>query len=214
LRDKKFLIKAFKHIQSAHEGIERKNFQQEAGYIAAVMGRLNGTIKSPRTNGSMEFKFNTVVINDRGPGAAEKKYGADFAIVFKKLGVENERSKAILGQAKNSGANKLNNQEKSRLIEQCEKMHKHTTEYIVIEAPQAGDKGPMVRLGDPNQPLKIGNRKISLEHYILNYLVGCSHGDHRGNFIDAVQDSSLAKLEVITNGLDLDFDPADPSFAP
>lgn len=204
MRDKKFLKKAFNHIKGAYQEIERKNYQQEAGYIAAVMGRLNGTITSPHTSGSMTFKFDTVIVNDRGPGAAENKYGADFAIVFKKLGVGDEVSKAVIGQAKNGSSEKLNKKERERLIKQCEDMHRHTSEYVVIEAPRENESGPMVRLGDVSQPLKIRQRRISLESYILNNLVGCSHGDRRDHFVDAVQDSSLRKLEVVTNGLDLD----------
>ncbi|EIO4098045.1 hypothetical protein ACEV74_22300 [Vibrio parahaemolyticus] len=206
LRDKKFLRKAFEHIKSAHQGIERKNYQQEAAYVSAVMGRLNGTIKDPKTSGTLEFKFETVVVNDRGPGAAESKYGADFAIVFNKKGVENGCSKAILGQAKNGKSDDLSKRERTRLIGQCDKMYKHTADYIVVEAPQGGDTGPMVRIGDQREQLKIGKSRISLEHYIMNKLVGCHHGDRRDDFIDAVQDSSLSKLEIITNGLDLDLD--------
>jgi hypothetical protein len=206
LRDKKFLRTVFDHIKSAHQGIERKNFQQEAGYISAVMGRLSGTIKDSKSNGTLEFKFDTVVVNDRGPGAAEKKYGADFAIVFKKQGVANGCTKAILGQAKNGQSDKLSENERSRLIEQCNKMYSHTADYIVIEAPQNGKLGPMVRIGDQQEQLRIGKNRISLEHYILNKLVGCNHGDRRDYFIEAVQDSSLSKLEIITNGLDLDLD--------
>ncbi|TON26427.1 hypothetical protein CGH62_21320 [Vibrio parahaemolyticus] len=85
-------------------------------------------------------------------------------------------------------------------------MYKHTADYIVVEAPQGGDTGPMVRIGDQREQLKIGKSRISLEHYIMNKLVGCHHGDRRDDFIDAVQDSSLSKLEIITNGLDLDLD--------
>ncbi|UTV28981.1 hypothetical protein [Photobacterium atrarenae] len=198
--------KAFEHIKSAHQGIERKHYQQEAAYVSAVMGRLNGTIKDPKSHGTLEFKFDTVVVNDRGPGAAENRYGADFAIVFKKQGVVNGCSKAILGQAKNGSSDKLTKRERARLIEQCNKMFGHTTDYIVVEAPQNGELGPMVRIGDQQEQLRIGKSRISLEHYILNKLIGCHHGDRRDDFIDAVQDSSLSKLEIITNGLDLDLD--------
>ncbi|WP_415905393.1 hypothetical protein ACMXYW_04650 [Neptuniibacter sp. QD48_55] len=211
MRDKKFLKKVFRHITNAHQGIERKNYQQEAGYVAAVMGRLSGSIKDPKTHGTLEFKFHTVVVNDRGPGAAEKKYGADFAIVFKKLGVEKECSKAIIGQAKNGQSDQLPKQELSRLISQCNKMSSHTTDYIVIEAPQDGELTPMVRIGDKREQLKIGKDRVTLENYIMNKLVGCRHGDKRDGFIDAVQDSSLAKLEIITNGLDLDLTHGGPS---
>ena len=203
MNDKKIIAEIIKHIKKSYKNLDRTRYRQEPAYINALMGKLDGEVFDDG-NGK-KVQFIVTIVDDRGPNAAESKYGADFAIVFEKVGGKKQISKAILGQGKNGASDDLNRSEKSRLIGQCEKMNTHTSEYIVLEAPTDNSKPPMVRVGDPKNPLKIGAR-YTLEDYFLKKFIACKHGDKRDKFVEAVQDSTLNQLKIITRGLDLDLE--------
>lgn len=202
MNDKQIISEISKHIKNSYKNLDRTRYRQEPAYINALMGKLDGKIFDDG-NGK-KVQFIVTIVDDRGPNAAENKYGADFAIVFEKTDGKNQLSKAILGQGKNGKSDDLNLSEKERLIGQCEKMYIHTSEYIVLEAPIDSSNIPMVRVGDPRNPLKIDTQRYTLENYFLNKFIACSHGDKRDEFVKAVQDSTLNQLRIITTGLDLD----------
>ena len=186
-----------KHVEYA-AAIDRKNYFQEPAYVAAFFGRLDGTVDLGKGNGTITFK--PVVVNDHGPGAAEKKFGADFSLTFESVDVDPEVSKAILGQGKGSEIDALDKRESERLRGQTAKMACHTEDYIVFESPKTAKAIPTVLVGNPsagtwNKP------PISFDAYLVDKVISCAHGDRRDSFIKAVVGSSLPGLKVITKGL-------------
>ena len=135
-------------INRACNELMRSSFQQEHAYVSALMGKLTGKVIQVGTT-----RLQTTIVNDRGPGAAEKEFGADFALILENMlgGV----SKAIMGQAKGGEIDDLSASEKKKFIDQCEKIHKYTNHFIGFEAPASGNPTPMVREVDIGPPLSL-----------------------------------------------------------
>lgn len=189
------------HIKYAYENLDRKRFRQEPAYITALMGRLDGDVFNDGKGNSLKLK--TTIVDDRGAKSAESRTGADFSIVLEKQNCKNPISKAILGQGKNGSIEKLSKTEQDRLDRQCSDMHQYTTEFVVLEAPENQGEPPMIRIGDKKNP-KHRSKAIKFEDYLIKHFLSCQHGDQRMDFVAYVQDSKLAQLKIITEGLDLE----------
>lgn len=189
------------HINNVCNRVDPKRFGQEHAYIAALMGKLEGIAWEDEEN-EASVVFKTTVVNDRGPNAAEKKYGADFAITLERSNRDTKVTKAVIGQAKRGSLESLSKRENERLIQQCSMMSRHTSEYLVMETPIYSNSVPMIVL--PKRNLILSNAKITLTDYIIDFFVACKHGDQRSNFISAVEESKLNRLEVIMTGLSPD----------
>ncbi|EGV1832341.1 TPA: hypothetical protein ACN335_003871 [Vibrio parahaemolyticus] len=175
------------YIDAVSRKLPLERFQHETAYVNAFLGAMEGTLKLNREK-ELEFSFIGTVVNDRGPKSAEKRFGADFSLVFTDGKVE----KAILSQAKNAPVTKLTKREKERLNEQCKKMDRHSSEWVVFEMPERSGDIPTVSF------LLDGNVKnIPIDEYITIYVLGCIHGDRREEFITSVTRSDLAGLELV-----------------
>jgi hypothetical protein len=191
------------YITKAASRLDRRRYSQESAYVDAFMGRLDGEINFGRNNGVIILT--PTIVADRGRGAAESKFGADFSLVFKSKNTSSFINKAILGQAKNGYLEKLSNAELSRLDKQCEKMAESTKHFIIFEAPTKDGAIPTIRLG--NQDTKNWNdKRFSFEEYLVDQVISCQHGDRAESFIDAVADSKLSKLEIIMKNLTYEAD--------
>ena len=192
------------YVSKAVSRLERKRFEQESAYVNAFLGRLDGEINLGGNNGVIEIR--ATIVADRGPGAAEQKFGADFALVFKSNGTAQKISKAIIAQAKNGNLEKLLSVEKTRLMTQCEKMAAVTKHYFVLEVPSAYAVIPSIRLGTYKNK-QWSSTQIPFDEYLVDHIISCTHGDRRTEFIKDVGDSKLPTLGVHTTNLTFETDP-------
>lgn len=183
------------HVERSADRLLRKRYHSETAYINAFLGKLDGIIDFG-DDGQIEIQ--STIVNDRGPGAAEKEFGADFGLVFHRQGGKSDISKAILGQAKNGDVRTLRASEQIRLVQQCETMADHTDHYIVLEAPQSGT--PTVRIGSSDTPGQFSDQ-MPFAQYLVSQVIACHHGDRDSDFIDAVGSSDLTMLKVRVDGL-------------
>ena len=193
------------YIKKAFSGLDPMSFSQEPAYIAALMGRLSGTAWEGENGASVVFK--TTVVDDRGPRSAEGKYGADFAVTLESNSSNGPVLKAILGQGKKGEINKLSSSEQARLAEQCKKMSKRTSQYIVMETPRSSGSEPMIAISSKNKNALYSTKRITLSEYIVKHFIACKHGDHRPDFVSAVKHSNLNILDIIVAGLDYSLSP-------
>ncbi len=121
------------YVSKAVSRLDRQRYAQESAYVDAFLGRLDGKIDFGDNNGIIDLQ--STVVADRGSGAAEHQFGADFALVFKSNGGALNINKAIIAQAKNGVIEKLSSAENARLTTQCKKMAAVTQHYFVFEAP-------------------------------------------------------------------------------
>lgn len=177
-------------VESACWQLRRSRFQQEPGYVAALMGKLAG----------MDIQIGsswltTTVVNDHGPHCAESEFGADFAIIFEST---SGTSKAVLGQAKGSSIESLSPKERKNFFGQCQLMAKKTKHFIGLEVPKEPDTMPIVRMGLSGPPvdIELGRR---LDDYLADIFIGCQHGDRRNEFVRAVEKSDLLRLRVMVS---------------
>lgn len=169
----------------------RSAFSQEPNYVMSLIGALK-LIDIWGDDGS-HIVLSASGTDDRGPGAAENKYGADFALIFDGIGAE-PVTKAVLGQGKPGPATSMTANERQRLDSQCLKMSRVTSEYLVLEAPWVDGEVPLVRLGTGGGAY--AQKTIPLDDYLVDHLVACTHGDRDQNVIDRAMNSQLAKVFV------------------
>lgn len=192
------------YVSKAVSRLERNRYAQESAYVDAFLGRLDGKIDLGQNDGVIDLR--STIVADRGPGAAEHKYGADFALVFKSNNGALKVSKAILAQAKNGTLEKLSSVENIRLKTQCRKMAAVTQHYFVLEAPTDNYVIPTIRLGS-YQNGQWSSARIPFDEYLVDHIISCQHGDKRTDFIDAVGHSKLPTLKVLTTNLTFEPDP-------
>ena len=176
-----------KELKRCCTQIKRSSFQQEPNYVAALMGKLSGL--SISENG---FSIQTTIVNDRGPKSAEKEFGADFAIV---LISPSGFKKAILGQAKGSNIAKMSVSSRQKFDTQCNRILKHSRQFLALAAPTDTDPIPQVWLGS-GPPATTGTQ-MSLVDYLVDEFLSCQHGDKRAQFAQAVTDSKLLQLRML-----------------
>ena len=179
--------KISEYISAVSRKLPLERFKHEAAYVNAFLGALEGTLEINKDK-ELEFRFIGTVVNDRGPNSAEKKFGADFSLVFTDGKVE----KAILSQAKNAPVTNLSKREKQRLNEQCKKMDRHSSDWVVFEMPEKSGDIPTVCF-----LLDDGIKNMPIDEYITTYVIGCTHGDRREEFVSSVTQSDLAGLELV-----------------
>ncbi|SBS66541.1 hypothetical protein [Vibrio splendidus] len=180
------------YITKCAQELDRESFRSETAYVNAFLGKLCTRIRLQSINKELFINFKTPIYDDRGPNSAESKFGADFGIIYTGDGIE----KAILSQAKNMPVENLNNSQKEELRKQCRKMDQHTEDWMVFEAPVVTGAMPTVKFN-----LHGRSYTKPFDEYLIDNIVGCSHGDRRKEFVDAVQSSKLTKLELVFKDL-------------
>ncbi|MBU2851191.1 hypothetical protein [Acidithiobacillus ferrivorans] len=193
------------YIRQAFSELDIRRYAQEPAYVAALMGRLEGV--AWENEDGAQVRFRATVVNDRGPNSAEHQYGADFAITLEMIGRDKTViKKAVLGQAKKGKIEDLTKNEKSRLEKQYNKMSNYTDHLVVLETPTIIETSPMIRVIEDQISARFSER-LALQTYLVNMFIACFHGDTRETFVSAVEDSSLARLNIFVKGLNPDLDP-------
>lgn len=182
-----------KHIKKAYN-ISLNSFYQEPAYTAAFLGRLEG-IAYDGNYGRVEFY--TTIVTDHGQNSAEKKSGADFAITAVLEQGNKHLKKAILGQAKKGNIDSFSNSQKRDLLEQIRKMKNVTSAPKVLEIPDFEGGTPTIRSGNAILNSEPPYIRMRFEKYIIGRVMICFEGDIRPEFVAAVRESKLSRLEII-----------------
>lgn len=182
------------YISNAITGMNPTGFQQEPAYIAALLGRLEGTAYEGPDG---YVRISATNVDSVGPGAAESRAGADLAITadIQRDGVRVR--KAIIAQAKRGSLAELPASERERLTDQIQNMRRLTLapKVILVEEIE-GRREPRVasglRIVEGVQP-----QVLSLPDYFVRRILPTLDGDTREGFVNAVQESSLRQLRVL-----------------
>lgn len=181
------------HIKKAYD-ISLDSFYQEPAYIAAFLGRLEGTAYDGKYG---KVEFYPTIVTDRGPKSAEKKWGTDFAIIAV-LEQDNKRiEKAIIGQAKKGDIDSFSNSQERDLLEDIRKMKSATSAPKVLEIPDFEGGTPTIRSGNAILNREPPYIRMKFENYITGRVMICFEGDIRMEFVNAVRQSKLLRLEII-----------------
>jgi hypothetical protein len=187
------------HVRKAVEGIAPGGFAQEPAYVAALLGRLNGTAYEG-ADGSVIFT--TTNVNSIGPGAAERWSGADLAIVAAVAKGNVQIKKAILAQAKLGTLRELPSREGDRLVGQIKDMRRLTrSPKVILIGETNGHREPVVASGTriaEGLPTKM----VPLPDYFVRRVLTTFDGDTRSQFVVGVQDSTLRQLRVAVRVLE------------
>lgn len=189
-------------------------FSQEPDFVAAVLGRLEGTAWE-NEEGTATIRFRSTIATSRGPNSAERRTGADFAITLERISGSESVTKAVIGQAKRGNIRDLTAQRVAELIDQCLRMSKHTDSLLIMETPKDAEHLMVRVIHVKDSQVQIGGR-IGFSEYLIDRLNACNHGDMREGFVDGVRSSKLPALTLEIEGLDheLNLDPIPPSPSP
>jgi hypothetical protein len=182
------------HVQQAIDGLRPGSFEQEPAYTAGLLGRLAG-VAYEGPDGSVVLK--TTNVNSIGRGAAERWSGADLAITADIRKGDLHVSKAILAQAKLGSLERLPPAEHGRLVGQIREMRHFTrSPKVLLVRELDGRREPEVASG-VRIVEELPTKPLSLPDYFVRRILTTLDGDTRPEFVDAVQDSSLAQLHVL-----------------
>jgi hypothetical protein len=181
------------HVRKAVEGVDPNRYKQEPQYTTALISKLEGTAYKGE-HGSVVFQ--STAINDRGPGSAEYKYGADFAITATISDGYTTIKKAILVQAKLGKVEKLSPAKKSELKDQIKKMQQLVDAPKVLEIPEeSGRRNPAMISG--NRILKDETfTPMELPEYFVARVSTTLDGCTDKKIVETVQHSSLPRVNV------------------
>lgn len=183
-----------KHVREACSEVSPSRFRQEPPRTAALASRIQGC---PYDGPDGKVVFTATVVDDRGPGAAERWTGADLAITAEITDTDKSIEKAILIQAKASMPGAPS--EIDRLVEQILKMKEFTRSPKILDLQPHTEGGiPAVlsgtTLAQGGKPLR-----IPLDKYFTWRVLTTLDGDTRPSFVDAVQTSDLNQLKVVAS---------------
>jgi hypothetical protein len=183
------------HVTHAITGLDRRRYQQEATYTAALIHALEGTVYDG-PEGSVVFQG--TITTDRGRGSAESWSGIDCVITADISNPDATIRKAIVLQAKLGDVEDLAPGERTRLDGQIEKMRRLTASPKIIEYELADGNGagPFVRSAKrvlQHQP----SQRMDLAGYVIRRVLTTLDGDTRPEFVAAVQESGLPDLKVL-----------------
>lgn len=191
--------------------------------MAALFGRLDEVVYRGR---DLTIEFKSTVVDDRGRRSAESVWGADFGFVAKLQTRDDSFAKAALGQAKRGDLGDLIGDERERFRVQVVKMNQATTATLALEVPTRIGEIPQVRAvfsiaafaapggsdttrllsDDLILPRDSRERRVvlgarwSLDEYICRELIFCRHGDRSESLLRALEQSTLATLNIVMSG--------------
>lgn len=182
------------HIAEAINGLTPDRYSQESPYTSALAGRLEGTAyEGP--DGLVVFE--STIVDDRGPGAAESWAGADWVITARISDGRTAVSKAIMIQSKLGPIEDSPPVELSRLRGQIEDMKRLTRSPKVMETvDRNGIRIPRIVSGNrilDGQPY----HSYELGAYMTGRVLPTHDGDTRPDFVRGVRDSGLTELRVL-----------------
>ncbi len=182
-----------RHVRNAVEAVEPARYRQEANYTAALVSQLDGTVYEGE-HGIVVFR--STVFDDRGPGSAESRFGADHAITATVSDGTTTIRKATLVQAKLGRLDEMSARETDFLKSQLSKMKHLVHAPKVMEIPEhSGRRFPAMISGNnvlsdqPYTPMDLPNYFAAR---VTTTLDGCTNR----KVVEAVQDSSLSRIEV------------------
>lgn len=185
-----------RHVAAAVNAISPERFRQEAQYTTALVSRLQGTVYEGREGW---VSFDSTVFDDRGRNSAEHRYGADFAITATISDHQTTVRKAILVQAKLGRIDRLRKAEADFLRDQLQKMKALTPAPKIMQIPEANGlrtpemvSGTRVLNDEPYVPMDLPDYFAAR---VLTTLDGCT----KPQIVEAVQDSSLKRVNLIAN---------------
>jgi hypothetical protein len=183
---RRFVLDAISPLDEAH-------FEQEPDFTAAFLGRMTGNAYE---SDDAYVRFNATSITSIGKGSAEREVGADFAITATITEGQRQIRKAILVQVKLGELAELTQRERRRLDGQIHNMRMFTRSPKVMIVPiRNGIREPQmlsgIRLSDGHRAAE-----TPLHDYFTTRVLTTLDGDTRPEFVEAVQDGSLAQLRV------------------
>lgn len=182
------------HIRTAIKRISPERYRQEQPYIAALASQLEGKVYED-SDGYVEIK--STIVNDRGKHSAESRTGADLAITATIGNPDKKINKAILIQAKMSQIESMPPSALKVLINQISRMKNHTNAPKVMEVDEIdGKRHPRIISG--NRILAQQRyQSLNLEDYFVRRVLTTLDGDTRPDFVEAVRDSTLTRLDLL-----------------
>ena len=182
------------HVRRAIEAVDPARYRQEANYIAALVSQLEGVAYEGQ-HGFVGLR--STVVDDRGAGSAESRYGADFAITATVSDGARTIRKVILVQAKLGYLHNMRAADVADLQSQIEKMKQLVDAPKVMEIPEdSGRRYPSMVSGNNvlyHQPYI----SMQLPEYLTARVATTLDGATDPNVVDAVQDSSLTRVDLI-----------------
>jgi hypothetical protein len=182
------------HVRRAIEAVDPTRYGQEANYTAALVSQLEG-VAYQEQHGSVEF--HSTVFDDRGPGSAESRYGADFAITATVSDGTTTIRKAILVQAKLGYLDDMSAADAAFLQSQIEEMKQLVDAPKVMEIPEdSGRRYPSMVSGNnglDHEPYI----SMELPDYFTARVTTTLDGTTDASVVDTVQDSSLSRVDLI-----------------
>jgi len=192
---KEFLNQVREAVRNVFDVIEIARFSQEASYSSAILSRLHG-IEIQSTIGEY-VKIESTVVDDRGPNAAESRYGADFSITATISDGNTTIRKAILFQVKSLEIDKLNLSELERLKNQIRRMKNVVDAPKVAGLREEGVKG-MFEISSGNKILNdLEYSKTDFPEYFNQRVITTLDGTTDNIIVDGIQESNLKKLDVV-----------------
>lgn len=179
------------YIDQKIKEIDSGRFRQEPAYVASLFSRIEGVAyQSPEG----VIKFKATIVDDRGPGAAEKRTGADFVLTADISVNTNRIQKAIVGQAKLNSIDSLTPKQRSKLCEQIRLMrselkYKYPKVMEIIEVD--GFRQPRI-LSGINFLMGESYKSVLFSDYIVDRVLTTLDGNTNSNFVQRVQSSSLS----------------------
>lgn len=182
------------HIRKAIKRISSERYRQEQPYIAALASQLEGKVYEDN-DGYVGIK--STIVNDRGKHSAESMTGADLAITATIGDPDKKIDKAILIQAKMSQVKSMPPSALKYLVKQLSRMKNHTNAPKVMEVVDIdGKRFPRIISG--NRILSLQSyQSLNLEDYFVRRVLTTLDGDTRPDFVEAVQDSTLTRLNLL-----------------
>ena len=182
------------HIRLAIASIDPSRYFQEPSYTTVLANRLEGVVYD-ENNCYIEIKSTDV--DHIGPRAAENWSGADLAITAVISNNYQRVEKAILIQAKRGNITELSPHEKKDLISQIKKMRIYTKSPKVMQLVDTGEKRRTGIISGNKILFDESYKTFDLEDYFVRRILTTLDGDTRHNFVEAVQEHSLCKLQII-----------------
>jgi|GEM_PF-1301816 len=182
------------HVRSALAKIEHQRFFNEPSYTAALANRLEGVVYDE--NGCY-IEIKSTDVDHQGSGAAEKWSGADMAITAIISNSEHRIEKAILIQAKRGNIAELPSKQKKELNKQIKKMKQYTHSPKVMQIVDEDTRRRVGILSGNKILFNESCKTFDLEDYFVRRILTTLDGDTHKDFVEAVQEHSLCRLQII-----------------
>jgi hypothetical protein len=120
---------------AAASRLDPLRYNQEPVYVAALFARLDDVVYQGR---ELSIEIQSTIVDDRGRDSAESQWGADFGIVARIRGSEEDTEKAALGQAKKGSLVSLPKREAEGFRKQVVDMSRATPARLASKCQPRG----------------------------------------------------------------------------